>query len=123
MATSDIPLLTQAPSVASVTTHRRYMGIELSPVYVEVLVDNFLLLLPTDGIVCLAISGMYICVHVRRSVKKFPVVFDMNCLLHEQFVPTGHSVTGHFRVPIMQMLRGAVRRKRTDQQQAGKSSR
>jgi hypothetical protein len=40
-------------------------------------------------------------------------------LVHREFVPPGHSVTGHFYVPVLQRLRAAVRRKRRDKLQAG----
>ena len=40
--------------------------------------------------------------------------FDIDGVVHHEFVPPGQTVSGHFYVHVLQRLRDAVRRKRRD---------
>jgi hypothetical protein len=55
---------------------------------------------------------------IRRGIKKFPELFDIDCSVHCECVPPGQSVTGHFYVHVLQRLRDAVRREGCDKWQA-----
>jgi len=37
--------------------------------------------------------------------------FDIDGVVHHEFVPPGHNVSGYFYVQVLQRLRDAVRRK------------
>ncbi|KAG2455326.1 MOS1T transposase, partial [Polypterus senegalus] len=53
--------------------------------------------------------------HVRSNTKVMRIsFFDIDGLVHHEFVPSGQSVTGVFYVQVLQRLRDAVRRKRPD---------
>jgi hypothetical protein len=52
---------------------------------------------------------------IRGAVKKFPEFYDIDGLVHHEFVPPGQSVTGHFCLQVSQ-------RKRRDKWQAGRDS-
>jgi len=43
--------------------------------------------------------------------------FDIDGVVHHEFVPPGQTVNGHFYVQVLQRLRDAVRRKRRDKWQ------
>jgi hypothetical protein len=45
------------------------------------------------------------------AVKKFPEFFDIDGLVHHEFVSPGQSVTCNFCVQVLQRLCDAVRRK------------
>jgi hypothetical protein len=45
------------------------------------------------------------------TVKKSQEFFDIDGLVHHEFVPPGQNVTGHFYVQVLQWLRYAVHRK------------
>jgi hypothetical protein len=50
--------------------------------------------------------------------KPLPIAFfDIDGLVHHEFVPPGQSVTGHFYMKVLQRLREAVRRKLRDKWQ------
>ena len=44
-------------------------------------------------------------------------IFDIDGVVHHEFVPPGQTVNGHFYVQVLQRLRDAVRRKRRDKWQ------
>jgi histone-lysine N-methyltransferase SETMAR len=58
-----------------------------------------------------------------RGSQKVPRIslliafFDIDSLVHHEFVPPGQRVTGHFYVQVLQRLRDAVRRKQCDKWQ------
>jgi len=43
--------------------------------------------------------------------------FDINGVVHHEFIPPGQTVNGHFYMQVLQRLRNAVRRKRHDKWQ------
>jgi hypothetical protein len=47
-------------------------------------------------------NGFYHRPHIR-AVKKFLEFFNIDGLVHREFVPSGQSVTGHFYVRVLQM--------------------
>jgi len=53
---------------------------------------------------------------VVKSNEKVMLIafFDIDGVVHHEFVPPGKTVNGHFYVKVSQRLRDAVRRKRRD---------
>jgi len=51
-----------------------------------------------------------------KSKEKVMLIafFDIDGVVHHEFVPLGQTVNGHFYVQVLQRLRDAVRRKRRD---------
>jgi hypothetical protein len=43
--------------------------------------------------------------------RKFPKLFDIDVLVHREFLPPGQSVTGHFYVQVLLRWHDAVQRK------------
>jgi len=54
-----------------------------------------------------------------KSKEKVMLIafFDIDGVMHHEFVPLGQTVNGHFNVQVLQRLRDAVRRKRRDKWQ------
>ena len=54
-----------------------------------------------------------------KSKEKLMLIafFDIDGVMHHEFVPPGQTVNGHFYVQVLQRLRDAVRRKRRDKWQ------
>jgi hypothetical protein len=49
---------------------------------------------------------------LRGLVKEFPELFDIDGLVHQEFIPPGRSDTGRFYMQVLQRLSDAVRSKR-----------
>jgi len=56
---------------------------------------------------------------IVKSKEKVMLIafFDIDGVVHHEFVPPGQTVNSHFYVQVLQMLRDAVRRKRRDKWQ------
>jgi hypothetical protein len=54
-----------------------------------------------------------------KSKEKVMLIafFDIDSVVHHEFVPPGHTVNGHFYMQVLQRLRDALRRKRHDKWQ------
>jgi hypothetical protein len=50
-----------------------------------------------------------------RGSQKFPEFFDIDDVMHREFIPPGQIITGHFYLQISQRLCDAVRRKWQEQ--------
>jgi hypothetical protein len=55
--------------------------------------------------------------NVRGAVKKFSEFFDIDSLVHHEFVLPGQSVTGHFCVQVLQRLCSSFQRKQSSKWQ------
>jgi hypothetical protein len=56
-------------------------------------------------------------VHTQGEDRTFPEFFDIDGSAHHEFVPPGQSVTSHFYLQVLQRLRDAVQKKRSDKWQ------
>jgi histone-lysine N-methyltransferase SETMAR len=54
---------------------------------------------------------------LQGAVKRFPEFLDIDGLMHHDLVLPGQRVTGHFYMHVLQRLRNAVRRKRSNKRQ------
>jgi hypothetical protein len=55
---------------------------------------------------------------VRVTILQVLIAFfDIDGVVHHEFVPHGQTVNGHFYVQVLQRLRDAVRRERRDKWQ------
>jgi histone-lysine N-methyltransferase SETMAR len=55
--------------------------------------------------------------YIPRAVKKLSQFFDIDGLVHREFVPRGQTVASHFCVQVLQRFRDAVRRKQLNKGQ------
>jgi hypothetical protein len=51
------------------------------------------------------LEGTLATFYIRGTIKKFPEFFDIDNLVHHEFVSPGQSVTGHFYMEVLQRKR------------------